>query len=114
MRRWSSICRGATLWGLEHSELTSVISRPTVISRISRYSYGLRFSHLFNPKEHLLEDKYLDVADGKYRADNQMTWLLKRVRPLGLHKAFSDAHSCTGRRNRRWRRIEYSVRTRDG
>ena len=78
--RWSSICRGATLWGLEHSSFTM----PSPISsRISRYSYGMTSSPIYDPTKHLEEDKYLDV-EGKYRARRQMTWLLRRVRPLSL------------------------------
>lgn len=37
---WSSICRGATLWGLENSDHQNVKSDKTVTSRLARYSYG--------------------------------------------------------------------------
>lgn len=37
---WSSICRGATLWGLENSDHQNVQSDKTVTSRLARYSYG--------------------------------------------------------------------------
>lgn len=82
--RWSSICRGATLWGLEHSDLPSVTGSPTVVSRLSRYSYGMAFSQVYDHKKHLLQDRYMDTAEGIYRANGQMTWLLRRVRPSGL------------------------------
>lgn len=95
--RWSSICRGATLWGLEHTDpafSSSVISSPTVTSRLSRYSYGMAFSELYDPSKHVMEDVYVDQEEGHYRAKDQMTWLLKRVRenkpttlpPLTDHK----------------------------
>lgn len=80
-RRWSSICRGATLWGLEHSDQTSITSSPTVVSRLSRYSYGMALSQIYDPTRHLSEDVYLDTADGTYKARGQMKWLLRRVRP---------------------------------
>ncbi len=76
-RRWSSICRGATLWGLEHS------NPPTVVSRLSRYSYGIASSPKYDSTKHLSEDKYRDV-DGEDRARDQMTWLLRKVRSLSL------------------------------
>ena len=92
--RWSSICRGATLWGLEHSELPSNISTPTVVSRLSRYSYGMAFSVIYDPARHLSEDVYLDTAEGTYRAKDQMTWLLKRVRRCTPPKhALTNAHT---------------------
>ncbi|MCJ1459513.1 hypothetical protein MMC28_009892 [Mycoblastus sanguinarius] len=77
-RAWSSICRGATLWGLEHSNLTSVISSPTVVSRISRYSYGMAFYRNYDASRHLVEDRFWDTVEGKYKARDQMVWLMKR------------------------------------
>lgn len=77
--------------GLRTPELTSVVSSPTVTSRLSRYSYGMAFSHPYDPKKHLIEDCYLDTSDGSYKAKDQMKWLLKRVRGSNLtcipHKA---------------------------
>ena len=71
------------MWGLEHSELTSVVNSPTITSRLSRYSYGMAFSHPYDPSKHLIEDCYLDTSDGTYQAKGQMEWLLKRVcRPI--------------------------------
>lgn len=84
--RWSSICRGATLWGLEHSELTkltaAVNDNLTITSRLSRYSYGVPFSEPYDPRRHLAQDRYFDEIEGIYRAGDQMEWLLKRVRDL--------------------------------
>jgi hypothetical protein len=77
-RRWSSICRGAAMWGLEHSEHTPT-ARKTVSTRLARYSYGMAISTPFDPKIHLMEDRILDQSEGIFRANNQMKWLLKRV-----------------------------------
>lgn len=84
--RWSSICRGATLWGLEHSELrkvtAAVSNNPTITSRLSRYSYGLTYSEPYDSSKHLIQDRFYDEIEGIYRAAHQMEWLLKRVRDL--------------------------------
>ena len=89
--RWSSVCRGATLWGLEHPNETITIdslaqtpskmsaNAPTVTSRISRYSYGVSMSEEFDQRIHLLQDGYQDPKTGHFMAKQQMTWLLKRV-----------------------------------
>ncbi|CAG8962469.1 hypothetical protein HYFRA_00014199 [Hymenoscyphus fraxineus] len=73
---WSSICRGATLAGLEG--IGGALGRPPkVVSRIARYSYGFAVSTLFDPSEHLPEDRYLCESEGVYRANNQMMWILE-------------------------------------
>ena len=100
IHRWSSICRGATLWGLEHcnstsvfdnstvtsvfddSTLPSVFDNSTVTSKFQRYSLGIVSSPKYDNAKHRPEDKYRDTADGTVRARGQMTWLLKRVRFL--------------------------------
>ncbi|KAI1660440.1 hypothetical protein F4813DRAFT_400656 [Daldinia decipiens] len=94
---WSAICRGACMWGLEQVQkphpwlaakdlppynaidppLTPQME-PTIVSRISRYSYGIPLTEDFDPKKHLWKDRFLDNSSGKYAADNQMRWLLKR------------------------------------
>ena len=75
--RWSSICRGATLWGLEHSEKYPSASK-TVTARIARYSYGIKCSELFDEtKGHLIRDRRRGVR-GEWRADNQMHWMLEK------------------------------------
>lgn len=80
---WSAICKGASLWGLEnrHSEILDEAARApsTIASRFARHSYGILVSHEFDPSLHQLRDKYIDKVDGTVRADNQMTWLLKKV-----------------------------------
>lgn len=95
---WSSICRGATLWGLEHTDpafSSSVISSPTVTSRLSRYSYGMAFSELYDPSKHVMEDVYVDQEEGHYRAKDQMTWLLKRGEEVKEGRILSTACICT-------------------
>ncbi|KAL2060461.1 hypothetical protein VTL71DRAFT_9492 [Oculimacula yallundae] len=73
---WSSICRGATLAGLEG--IGGALGRPPkVISRIARYSYGFPVSVPFDPSQHLLEDRFVDESEGVYRARNQMMWMLE-------------------------------------
>ena len=57
-----------------------MVNEPTVVSRLSRYSYGMSFSHYYDPYTHLLVDRYFDEAEGVYMAKHQMTWVLKRVR----------------------------------
>lgn len=65
---------------------SSITSSPTVVSRLSRYSYGMAFSQIYDHTRHLSEDVYLDTADGEYKARGQMNWLLKRVRvPVKRH-----------------------------
>ena len=79
--RWSSICRGATLWGLEHSERAAAVKDiPTVTSRLSRYSYGILVSEPYDSSKHLVQDRFYDELEDSYRAENQIKWLLKRVR----------------------------------
>ncbi|MCJ1471207.1 hypothetical protein MMC07_009855 [Pseudocyphellaria aurata] len=79
--RWSSICRGATLWGLEHptpESSSSATSSPTVTSRLSRYSYGMCLALIYNSSEHTMEEMYFDQHWGAFMAPRQMEWLLKR------------------------------------
>ncbi|KAL8838117.1 MAG: hypothetical protein Q9170_002258 [Blastenia crenularia] len=82
---WSSICRGATMWGLEHSELNNSVTRPdspnespTVTSRLSRYSYGMVFDQPYDERFHRIDEVYMSYDDGAYLARDQMEWLLKR------------------------------------
>jgi hypothetical protein len=74
---WSSICRGATLWGLEHSK-SEPTHRKTVIGRIARYSYGVAYSAIYDEsKGHLLQDRRRGTK-GEWRAINQMNWMLAK------------------------------------
>ncbi|KAH7125733.1 hypothetical protein B0J11DRAFT_506551 [Dendryphion nanum] len=74
---WSSICRGATLWGLENSK-HNLSPKKTVRARIARYSYGFSFAAVFDEsKGHRWEDRR-QWPDGTWRAINQMGWLLEK------------------------------------
>ncbi|RMJ13421.1 hypothetical protein CDV36_006927 [Fusarium kuroshium] len=79
---WSSICRGACRWGLEHAlgqpNAFTPAPVPTVIGRISKYSYGVCVSQPFDSSRHRLDDQYLNLATNTYYAANQMEWLLLR------------------------------------
>lgn len=79
------------MWGLEHSShITS--SKKTVSARVARYSYGIAVSEPFDSSIHLTEDRFLDPAEGIYRATNQMKWLLRRVSSFVVPGA--NEHSC--------------------
>ncbi|KAK6532128.1 hypothetical protein TWF694_003289 [Orbilia ellipsospora] len=65
---WSAVCRGATMWGLEHK---------AVVSRNARYSYGYSVNVPFESGKHDMVDRYWDVSEGIHRARDQMGWLLK-------------------------------------
>ncbi|KAF1348323.1 hypothetical protein EJ07DRAFT_160131 [Lizonia empirigonia] len=91
--RWSAICRGATLWGLEHSQQNPAPSK-TVKSRIARYSYGIRASLPFDEsKGHLARDRFRDVK-GMWRANNQMSWHLRKGERIEegrqMHQTLTD------------------------
>ena len=72
----SAVCRGATLWGLEQSNVTSFISR------MARISYGIQYCVPWDPNNPNMKatDKFYDAAKGRWLARGQMTWLLNRVR----------------------------------
>ncbi|KAI4140921.1 MAG: hypothetical protein L6R39_005597, partial [Caloplaca ligustica] len=83
--RWSSICREATMWGLEHSDFSNSALCPdrptqssTVTSRLSRYSYGMVFDQYYDVRLHHIDDNFWDVDTGSYMARDQMTWFLRR------------------------------------
>ncbi|KAJ4292499.1 hypothetical protein N0V90_009161 [Kalmusia sp. IMI 367209] len=74
---WSSICRGATMWGLENSP-NSTYTKKTVKARLARFSYGLCYSvHFDESKGHLAKDRILGVT-GDWMAKNQMGWLIQK------------------------------------
>ena len=47
--------------------------------RCARNSYGVICRELYRPMEHMGEDVKRDPRDGKKYADNQITWLIKKV-----------------------------------
>lgn len=85
----TAICRGAVYKGFidgldavgeERPSLGYKIDMPiTVISTISRASYGIKFSEEFEEGKHLEEDKKWDPEEGKLMAKSQMKWYLKKV-----------------------------------
>lgn len=80
--RWSSICRGATMWGLEnaHSESLSALGAnpKTVVSRLARFNYGICLAIPFDPSVHQSKDRVTHPNGGQY-ADNQMDWIILKV-----------------------------------
>ncbi|KAF2200940.1 actin-like ATPase domain-containing protein [Delitschia confertaspora ATCC 74209] len=76
---WSSICRGATLWGLENAtdDNSTGSTKKTVTARIARHSYGICACVPFDATRHLFQDR-VRLPDGNWWANNQMQWLLKR------------------------------------
>lgn len=74
---WSSICRGATLWGLENSSFLNSANR-TIAARIARYSYGYCAGTRFDPLRHAIEDQYYNKR-GELYARQQMFWFIQRV-----------------------------------
>jgi hypothetical protein len=86
--RWSSICRGATLWGLEHSEKYPSVSK-TVTARIARYSYGIKCSRLYDEtKGHSIQDRRRGMR-GEWLADNQMHWMLEKGEKIEEGRLFN-------------------------
>lgn len=74
---WSSICRGATLWGLENSTRQNNNANKTVTSRLARYSYGNCWDVEFNSSIHHEKDR-IESIDGVIRARQQMNWLVEK------------------------------------
>ncbi|KAJ4352430.1 uncharacterized protein N0V89_007778 [Didymosphaeria variabile] len=76
---WSSICRGAATWGVEHS-LNNPLTTRTVAARIARFSYGNCWCVPFDSsKGHLDIDKQrLPDQNYEWWAVNQMEWILKK------------------------------------
>lgn len=77
--RWTSVCRGATLWGLEHSARQLERGMPlTVQSRIARYSYGIRV----NAPHDKIENQHSDIDSDSSSikgTGNRMIWLIEQV-----------------------------------
>lgn len=94
---WSSICRGATMWGLEHSKSAKEAGiPPTVKSRIARYSYGIRMDVPFDPEKHSKHDR-APASSGWDVAKDQMVWLLKKgVRMEEGRKMDCEIVNCVG------------------
>jgi len=50
------------------------------MSRICRYHYGIKYNEDFDARGHLLQDKGWQDLECAWKAENQMTWYLSRVR----------------------------------
>lgn len=87
LARWSAVCRGATLWGLEQfgrrfshtNSSTSISQKPMIVSRLARCSYGLVVREPFDPRIHKDHEKVHDRVENVWMAPNRMHWLLCRV-----------------------------------
>lgn len=77
-RPWTAICRGAVIRGINDAGVNSN-KNTTIVSRVSRVSYGMKFRTTFDVAKHLEEDKYWDQEVLEWSADNQLDWYLLRV-----------------------------------
>lgn len=71
--RWSAVCRGATLWGLEDSAQQNVGASKTVTSRVSRYSYGHAWDVPYQTTDRVKS------TGGVVRATEQVGWIVNKV-----------------------------------
>jgi len=79
MDAWSAVCRGATIWGLEHSPRQAGRKvPPTVKSRVARCSYGIRIDEPWDWKKHWNLEHYFN-ADGQRVAKYRMIWMIEKV-----------------------------------
>jgi hypothetical protein len=72
---WSAISRGAVAKGLSNA-----VEDEIVTNVISKYSYGIAYSAVFDAKIHSIEDKYFCPIELVDKAAGQLRWYLKRVR----------------------------------
>jgi len=70
---WGAISRGAVIKGLSTS-----VEDETVTNFISKLSYGVKHSTLFNHSEHSFRDRYHCPVKKIDMAKDQFTWYLKR------------------------------------
>lgn len=76
MFSWSAIVRGAAAKGLELDGNTLVTDRKC------RRHYGTNMSVPFIHGKHAAADLYIDNFDGSQRANNQMSWMVRKGRNL--------------------------------
>ncbi|KAJ4295217.1 hypothetical protein N0V90_007228 [Kalmusia sp. IMI 367209] len=74
---WTAIVRGATAKGLEGD------GRTTIKFRKCRRHYGTSCTLPFQPGVHRESDSYMCMYQGHKRADNQMSWIVKKGQQLG-------------------------------
>lgn len=66
---WSAVVRGAVLSGLQEKVVTS---------RKARRHYGVRICTPFDKYQHSPKNKYWDILEETYLADNQTCWHVKK------------------------------------
>ncbi|GAW18679.1 hypothetical protein ANO14919_081600 [Xylariales sp. No.14919] len=75
----TAICHGAVMKGfLEEPNPHNATAPIMIASTVSRASYGISCCDLFDPLQHLEEDKFWDHHVTEWQAKNQMTWYLTR------------------------------------
>ncbi|KAK7739029.1 hypothetical protein SLS53_005927 [Cytospora paraplurivora] len=95
---WSSICRGATMWGQAHSlreaqrrhhasttpqrPLLPHLMSPIVKKRLARGNYGFVVQEDYDEARHDPRDRVKDVISGRFKAKGQMIWVVKRGDPI--------------------------------
>lgn len=77
---WVSVCKGATIWGLQHSERQLGCNvAPRVRSRVAQYSYGVRINTPFDFNLHWDQQADAEIDEsGSLVMKDQMEWLIKR------------------------------------
>ncbi|KAH0338581.1 actin-like ATPase domain-containing protein, partial [Aureobasidium melanogenum] len=76
---WTAVVRGAVL---------SSIQEKVVHTRKARRHYGVRHHSVFDESKHSIKNKFWDVLDERYKADNQITWYTKRGDDLPTEEPF--------------------------
>ncbi|KAK3398281.1 hypothetical protein B0T20DRAFT_498078 [Sordaria brevicollis] len=80
---WTAICRGAVFHA---SALRGTGSSIKVEARISRASYGIGVSRVWDPTKHLDKDRYWCYLKEKWLAKNQMEWFLLEGEDISTKK----------------------------
>lgn len=109
---WTAICRGAVIHGLTVEkadsrfavEVRSRIARKTHLGTVlavihlgprlthmhSDASYGIVCLEKWDKSKHLQEDKKFDKQDRKWKANNQMKWLVVEASTIWMSPSFLD------------------------
>jgi hypothetical protein len=79
---WTAVCRGAVIRGLELSDDTR---GPTVMSRVSRMSYGVQYvEEPWEAKRHDIRDRDWCEISQKFVAINQTHWFVRIVSTVSV------------------------------
>ena len=77
---WSSVCRGAALWGLQHSSRNGEQNSHGVQSRVARYSFGIRIPYTNNgKKDRFWDDESVRSSIDSRIDEDRMVWLVKQA-----------------------------------